>query len=245
MFCQDKFEHRSYICQQRSIPMAVNRSKSSRMRRQPQQARSQERVNQILDVAEQMFISEGYKNTTTRAIAVRARVPVGSLYQFFPNKKAILQALAMRYTEILSQRLAALDIAEARKLSLSTYVDRLIDTVEGFFSEYPGYRAIYIQMQGTIAELEEIENTTDARLIESLGTSISQLYPDWESVDKDAIAFVLVKAIGNLLWLSLSQEPDFKGRLIAETKRLALNYLQSYLPIDRVSVKHLIAPEKI
>ena len=55
------------------------------MRRQPKQARSQERVHHILDVAEQLFIELGYEQTTTRAIATRAGVPVGSLYQFFPD----------------------------------------------------------------------------------------------------------------------------------------------------------------
>jgi hypothetical protein len=40
---------------------------------------------------------------------------------------------------------------------------------------------------------------------------------------------VLVKAIGTLLWLSLSQEKVFRQRLVAETKRLTLSYLQSYV----------------
>jgi hypothetical protein len=47
-----------------------------------------------------------------------------------------------------------------------------------------------------------------------------------------AIDFVLVKAIGTLLWLSLSQENLFRQRLITQTKRLTLSYLQSYFPFD-------------
>lgn len=67
--------------------MTDDRPKVSTMRRQPKQARSQERVHHILDVAEQLFIELGYEQTTTRAIATRAEVPVGSLYQFFQTKK--------------------------------------------------------------------------------------------------------------------------------------------------------------
>jgi hypothetical protein len=48
--------------------------------------------------------------------------------------------------------------------------------------------------------------------------------------DCQAIAFILVKAIGTLLWLSLNQEQPFRQHLIAETKRLTLSYLQSYFP---------------
>lgn len=220
--------------------MDIDSAKSSRMRRQPKQARSQERVTQILDVAEQMFIAEGYNPTTTNAIATRAKVPIGSLYQFFPDKKAILQALAVRYTEQLHQRFAALDradvTADVTKLSLVSYVDRLIDTTAQFFTDYPGYHAIFMQVQGTIAELEEIENAADAQLIQDLATSLSQYDSDLDSdsADYEAIAFVLVKTIGTLLWLSLSQESSFRQRLLTETKRLTLNYLQDYFSLDKI-----------
>jgi AcrR family transcriptional regulator len=50
-------------------------------------------------LAEELFAGEGYAATTTNAIAARAGVPIGSLYQFFPDKTSILQALALRYAE--------------------------------------------------------------------------------------------------------------------------------------------------
>jgi AcrR family transcriptional regulator len=202
------------------------------MRRQPRQARSQERVNQILDVAEQMFITEGYNATTTNAIASRAKVPIGSLYQFFPDKAAILQALARRYTALLHQRLAELDSDEMTKLPLKTYVEQIIDTTDQFFTNHPGYHAIFMQVQGKMPELEEIETAADAQLIEDLAISFSQHYSELEPADYEAIAFILVKAIGTLLWLSLSQEPSFRQRLVTEIKRLTLSYLLSYLPCN-------------
>jgi AcrR family transcriptional regulator len=210
--------------------MAIDSAKPSGMRRQPRQARSQERVNQILDVAEQIFITEGYNATTTNAIAARAKVPIGSLYQFFPDKAAILQAIALRYAEMLHQRFMELDPDEMIKLPLSSYVDRLIDATDRFFTDYPGYHAIFMEVQGTMPELDEIEAVADAQLIEDFATSLSQRYGDLDSTDYEAIAFVLVKAIGTLLWLALSQEPLFRQRLVAETKRFTLSYLQTYFP---------------
>jgi AcrR family transcriptional regulator len=212
---------------------ANDSAKSSGMRRQPRQARSQERVSQILDVAEQMFITEGYAATTTNAIATRAKVPIGSLYQFFPDKAAIVKALAIRYTEQLHLRFTELDSIDLHDLSLSIYVDRLIDVTDRFFTDYPGYHAIFMQVQGTISELEELEHAADIQLIQNLATSLSQYDPGLDAADYQAIAFVLVKAIGTLLWLSLSQEPDFRQRLVAETKRFTFNYLYSYFPADR------------
>jgi AcrR family transcriptional regulator len=210
--------------------MATDSPKSTGMRRQPRQARSQERVSQILDVAEQMFIAEGYATATTNAIATRAKVPIGSLYQFFPDKAAIVQALAVRYAEQLHDRFAALDSDELSTLPLSDYVNQIIDVTDRFFTDYPGYYAIFMQVQGTIPELAEIESVADAQLIQNLATSLSQYDADLQANDYDAIAFVLVKAIGTLLWLSLGQEKDFRQRLVLETKRFTLTYLQSYFP---------------
>ncbi len=200
------------------------------MRRKPRQARSQERVNRILDVAEDLFASQGYTATTTNAIATQAQVPIGSLYQFFPDKAAILQALALRYGEMLHQQLAAIDEAELVALSLLDYVDQLIDTTDRFFTENPSYYAIFMEVQGTIRELSEIDEATDAKLIQDLANSLAKRDASSEPMDCEAIAYVLVKAIGTLLWLSLSQEETFRQRLVKETKRFALNYLQSYFP---------------
>ncbi|MDQ2098943.1 MAG: TetR family transcriptional regulator [Tychonema bourrellyi B0820] len=207
------------------------------MRRQPRQARSQERVNQILDVAEQMFITEGYNATTTNAIAATAKVPIGSLYQFFPDKAAILQALTMRYMELLHQRFTELKTAETDNLPLSTYVDRMIDATDRFFIDHPGYHAIFMQVQGTMPELEAIETAADAQLIEDLATFLSLRNSNVEKTNYEAIAFVLVKAIGTLLWLALSEEQPFRQQLVTETKRLTLSYLQSYFSSSEIPLE--------
>ncbi len=210
--------------------MSEGQAPMSGMRRTPRQARSQERVNRILDVAEDLFARLGYAATTTNAIAAHARVPIGSLYQFFPDKTAILQALALRYEEKLHRELAVVDEGEFVTLSLADYVNQLIDTTDRFFSENPSYHAIFMEVQGTMRELEEIDEAADAQLVQDLASSLAKRDASLESTDYEAIAFVLVKAIGTLLWLSLSQEKTFRQRLVVETKRLTLQYLQSYFP---------------
>lgn len=59
-------------------------------RKQPQQARSAELVAAILDAAVQVLAQEGAQRFTTARVAEKAGVSVGSLYQYFPNKAAIL-----------------------------------------------------------------------------------------------------------------------------------------------------------
>src|ERR1700730_11468256 len=70
--------------------MADRRSASISSRKQPQQARSSELVAAILEAAAQVLASEGAQRFTTTRVAEKAGVSVGSLYQYFPNKAALL-----------------------------------------------------------------------------------------------------------------------------------------------------------
>src|SRR5581483_4705893 len=66
-------------------------------RKTPTQARSQARVQKILEAAAEVGAEVGYDAATTNAIAARAETSIGSLYQFFPNKAALMHALALSY----------------------------------------------------------------------------------------------------------------------------------------------------
>jgi AcrR family transcriptional regulator len=84
-----------------------------RARKQPRQARALVTVEAILTAAAQVFQRFGYAVGTTDRIAERAGVSVGSLYQYFPNKDAILVALAERHIDAGFERLRSL-LAEVR-----------------------------------------------------------------------------------------------------------------------------------
>jgi AcrR family transcriptional regulator len=66
-------------------------------RKAPKQPRAQETVDALLEAAAQVFERHGYAAGTTNRIAQRAGVSIGSLYQYYPNKDAILVALVRRH----------------------------------------------------------------------------------------------------------------------------------------------------
>jgi AcrR family transcriptional regulator len=88
--------------------MAATRISTRRLRprKLPKQARSQATVEAVLEAAAQVFERHGYAAGTTNRIAARAGVSIGSLYQYFPNKDAILVALVERH---MADGLAALE----------------------------------------------------------------------------------------------------------------------------------------
>ena len=86
-------------------------------RKRPRQQRSRETVARILDAAAEVFADVGYTAATTNAVAERAGVSIGSLYQYLPNKEALLAALAERHLDDAVSRLGP-RLAELRDREL-------------------------------------------------------------------------------------------------------------------------------
>jgi AcrR family transcriptional regulator len=75
-------------------------------RKRPRQERSRQTFDRIVDVAARIFERDGYAATTTNDVAAEAGVSIGSLYQYFPNKDAILVVLAERHLDEVAERFA-------------------------------------------------------------------------------------------------------------------------------------------
>lgn len=75
----------------------------SEPRKTPVQARSADTVNAILEATIQVLLRVGKERLTTTRVAVRAGVSVGTLYQYFPNKRSLLQAVLQRHLEGVTQ----------------------------------------------------------------------------------------------------------------------------------------------
>ena len=106
------------------------------------QARGQRRIDLLLDVAALVFAEVGFDAATTNAIAARAGVSPGSLYQFFPNKDAMAEALADRFVERLRET-QALFGPEIEHLPLDELIDHVIDPLVAFHVAHQGFQALF------------------------------------------------------------------------------------------------------
>jgi AcrR family transcriptional regulator len=109
-------------------------SKPTSPRKMPRQERARVTVERILDAAAHIFHEQGYAGTTTNEIADEAEVSVGSLYQYFPNKDAILVALTRQHIESTTAGLVSLVLAlspdDGIRETLRTVVDFLVEQHE-------------------------------------------------------------------------------------------------------------------
>ena len=72
---------------------------SPRVRRDPTQTRSRQTVDAIVEAAGQLLVERGRQAVTTNAVAERAGASIGSVYQYFPNKESIFEALQERHRD--------------------------------------------------------------------------------------------------------------------------------------------------
>jgi AcrR family transcriptional regulator len=96
-------------------------------RKSPVQARSNASVSAILEATVQVLLDVGKERLTTTRVAQRAGVSVGTLYQYFPNKSALLQAVLRNHLESVAEALEAV-CREEKTASVTQLVTKLVDT---------------------------------------------------------------------------------------------------------------------
>lgn len=202
-------------------------------RHEPQQTRSQELVDRLLDAAATLFAEVGYEATTTNAIAERAGVSIGSLYRYFPDRKALLGALAdrhLRKVRGLHDRVFTPDVVY---LPLPVLLDRLIDPFVELHTECPAFAHLLLGAD-TSADIADATCALDGEIVDRLAGLFRQLAPGLDAARARLVASVS-KSNVKALMSSVAAEPDPAGRaaLVAETKKMLLAYLQSVIEAVR------------
>lgn len=199
-----------------------------RVRRTPVQERSAVRVQRMLDAAAALLDEVGYDGTTTSAIAARADVSVGSLYQFFPDRAAVLDALAQRSFA----RFSAL-VEEQLGGGLGSWRDAVplvVDLYAAFTRSEPAFRKL--SFGGPVGarplDPQQANNTVVAAL---LGRALAGAVPGLdETPDLELALRVAVEAGDAVLGLAFQHDPAGDPVLVEEAKAVVLAYLGTRLP---------------
>jgi AcrR family transcriptional regulator len=108
-----------------------------KQKRRPLQQRSRDTVEVIIRATTQILSHDGLDRLTTNRVAERAGVSVGSLYQYFPDKQALVAEVHRRFDELFRQRLIDA-MAAAGTLPLAEAVGRCVRTLIDLHADDPG-----------------------------------------------------------------------------------------------------------
>ena len=198
-------------------------------RKQPQQTRSRETMQRVLDEAEALLVELGVDGFNTNILAERAQVGVRAIYRYFPNKWAILVELADRaYARERSWigHLGALQPGDDWRSAL----DRMIDNfVEGARNS-PSYAVLRAACQVS-PQLREVDARNVAQFEADVAATLVTLGMAIEPERLRVIAKIVLEMSGRLIDLALkADDPAESAVLLSELKRMLHGLLGPYLP---------------
>lgn len=187
------------------------------LRKQPQQERSIQRLDTILSAAVTLIADKGIKDMKMTELAAAAGVPIGSLYQFFPEKAAVIRALHDRHTAEVE---AGTRSYFANITSIAEAEDMLARAIEVFYDFYrndPTYLPIWLAALSD-PDLQSLNQRHIDRITGIFHDVFAPLLPEDSGIDIEARVRVYIYVSGSILRFAFTQSDDMARRLINEWK---------------------------
>ncbi len=196
-------------------------------RKQPSQERSRATLDAILTATARVLQRDGFDRASTNRIADAAGVSIGSLYQYFPSKEALVAALADRHMERMSRVLTDGMEAVARA-PLAAAVGRLVDLMLRAHAVDPRLHAILIEQVPRIGRLERVHQV-EAHLAKLVRDYLEAHRRELRPKNLELAAFVVVQLIEALTHAATLHHPErlADGRLAREIATVVLRYLEA------------------
>ncbi len=195
------------------------------VRRVPTQARSRARVERILDVASDLVVRAGVDELTTTGIARAAGIPVASIYQYFPDRDAILLAIVERDTAEMDDQIR-LDLAAALPATVAELVDTVMGAFLAVYQRRPAFMRIWLRGR-TNAAVHEHCRQHNRRIAAELFPFATAIGVIAEGTPPGVGEFA-VEMGDRMFQIAFESDPDGDAFVIAEGRALLAAYLQRY-----------------
>ncbi|WP_425580957.1 TetR family transcriptional regulator [Streptomyces thermoalcalitolerans] len=200
-------------------------SHATPLRRAPVQRRSAERLTRILDACADLLDEVGYDELTTRAVALRAGVPIGSVYRFFGNKRAMADALAQRNLERFAERVTE-RLRKTESDDWRVAMDVVLEEYLEMKRTAPGFSLVDFGNQIPVGAPRAEPNYRVAdRLAELLSGHLDRPLDD----ELRRTFLVAVETADTLVHLAFRVDPQGDERIIEEMRVMLRAYLERAL----------------
>ena len=186
----------------------------------PKRARGVQRVTELLDAGAALFAENGYEATTMTQIAQRAGASIGSLYQFFPSKEVLAEALFGRYVEHMASLLEDLE-RRAPGLSPARLADKLVDVMLDLRSDRDAAAALSSSVSGIVERRQPLRGAMRRQFAAILRAANPRLREKTAAEAAALIAHVL-KIVPTLA----KEEEDGGQALVAQARKMLAAYIE-------------------
>jgi len=216
----------------------VARSARTTPRKSASQERSRHTVAALVEATARVLVKEGYESTNTNKIAQAAGVSIGSLYQYFPNKEALVAAVVERHKQEMMQLFReALAAVMARPIDAG--VRELVTVMIDAHRVDPKLHRVLVEQvpRNGRLEVEAFDREACALIRGYLEAHRSEL----DVPDLDMAAFICVATVESLTHAAVVHRPealsDKAGLFVEDLTRLVVQYLKGSAPLSPLHIR--------
>jgi AcrR family transcriptional regulator len=206
-------------------------SNPSSERRRPKQARASFALDSILEAAARTLEVHGKSGLTTQRVADTAGFSIGALYQYFPNKEGLVEALARRELDRLTE-LMSNALADPAPFGTGINARRMIRAVAGFIGDRPRLYGV-LRAEWSEAAPDSPMGEGMQRYFKLISGTLQNENPELgRRIAAEEARFVLFRAISGVLLATALERPEYLGTRAFEDEmvRLILGFASHDLP---------------
>jgi AcrR family transcriptional regulator len=191
----------------------------TRVKRIPRQERSQTRFENVLEAALRLFAARGYEAVSMREIAREAKMPIASVYQYFPMKLAIVREMWTRYTSTISETLAAgirRSIPQGRNEA-----NRLIGIIIDRMAELQASNPAFIEIWSCVAasmELRRLNVEDTLQTARVIADALQKMHPGSDPSAVYDRALIAIQMASSTTRLALALPEPHRARILLSLK---------------------------
>jgi AcrR family transcriptional regulator len=191
--------------------------------KEPKRARGKQRVAALMDAGAELFAEKGYEAATMTEIASRAGAAIGSLYQFFPSKEALAEALFNRFAERAAAAFARVEEL-APGCSARELADLFIDYKLAQGTDRDAAIALSSLVAGIVERRKPLGDALRGRIAALLSAGAPALGPD-----EAAAAAIIVNQVMKMVPALAATEDERAAALIGEARKLLALYIDEIM----------------
>lgn len=205
------------------------RKPATNPRKSASQERSRLTVEALLEATARVLMKDGYDGASTNKIAAVAGVSIGSLYQYFPSKEALVAAVIDRHMHEMMQAVRDA-LAKVATRPIEVAARELVSVMLDAHRVNPKLHRVLAEQTPRTGRLENIE-AIDREAYALVRGYLEAHRDELDVADPDVAAFVCVTAVEALTHAAVVRRPEIltdekAGRLVEEVTRLVVRFLR-------------------